>query len=139
MGTLVFVCPTTGFEVFTGLEMDQNTFADLPSVLPDIRCPHCPKPHQLSDVTAWLAEEERRTTGSPPAKLPHPRASAQLISRVCRRAPQANMRDLDSDRRGHGAPRLQRPQTTSMRDITWADCRTGCTELRRPADVFGDS
>ena len=22
-----------------------------------------------------------------------------------------------------------------MRDITWADCRTGCTELRQPADV----
>ena len=63
MGTLVFVCPITGFEVFTGLEMDQSTFADLPSVLPDIRCPHCPKPHQLSDVTAWLAEEERRTDG----------------------------------------------------------------------------
>jgi hypothetical protein len=63
MGTLVFVCPTTGFEVFTGLEMDQSTFADLPSVLPDIRCPHCPKPHQLSDVTAWLAEGERRTDG----------------------------------------------------------------------------
>ena len=64
MGTLVFVCPVTGLEVFTGLEMDQSTFADLPSVLPDIRCPHCPKPHQLSDVTAWLAEGERRTDGT---------------------------------------------------------------------------
>jgi len=61
MGTLVFVCPTTGLEVFTGLEMDHSTFADLPSVLPDIRCPHCPKPHHLSQVTAWLAEGERRT------------------------------------------------------------------------------
>ena len=64
MGTLVFVCPATGLEVVTGLEMDQSTFADLPSVLPDIRCPHCPKPHQLSDVTAWLAEGERRTDGT---------------------------------------------------------------------------
>jgi len=61
MGTLVFVCPTAGLEVFTGLEMDHSTFADLPSVLPDIRCPHCPKPHHLSQVTAWLAEGERRT------------------------------------------------------------------------------
>ena len=43
MGTLVFVCPATGLEVLTGLEMDHDTFADLPSVLPDIRCPHCRK------------------------------------------------------------------------------------------------
>ena len=57
-------------------KLDQSTFADLPSVLPDIRCPHCPKPHQLSDVTAWLAEESVEQTGSLPAKLPHPRASA---------------------------------------------------------------
>ena len=56
MGTLVFVCPTTGLEVFTGLEMDHSTFADLPSVLPDIRCPHCPKPHELSRRAARLVE-----------------------------------------------------------------------------------
>jgi hypothetical protein len=61
MGTLVFVCPTTGLEVFTGLEMDFDTFADLPSVLPDIRCPHCPKPHQLCHVAARLVEGARRT------------------------------------------------------------------------------
>ena len=61
MGTLVFVCPTTGLEVFTGLEMDFDTFADLPSVLPDIRCPHCSKPHQLRHVAARLVEGVRRT------------------------------------------------------------------------------
>ena len=61
MGTLVFVCPTTGLEVFTGLEMDFDTFADLPGVLPDIRCPHCPKPHQLRHVAARLVEGVRRT------------------------------------------------------------------------------
>ena len=64
MGTLVFVCPTTGLEVFTGREMDHNSFAALPSVLPDVRCPHCPKPHQLSEVTAWLAEGQSRTDGA---------------------------------------------------------------------------
>jgi hypothetical protein len=37
MGTLVFVCPTTGLEVVAGLEMDQATFAALSTVLPDIR------------------------------------------------------------------------------------------------------
>ena len=55
MGTLVFVCPTTGLEVITGLEMDFDTFADLPSVLPDIRC------HQLRHVAARLVEGVRRT------------------------------------------------------------------------------
>ena len=54
-------CPTTGLEVITGLEMDFDTFADLPSVLPDIRCPHCPKPHQLCHVAARLVEGVRRT------------------------------------------------------------------------------
>ena len=98
MGTLVFVCPATGFEVFTGLEMDQSTFADLPSVLPDIRCPHCPRPHQLSDVTAWLAEESVEQTGPRQTKLPSPssRAFAEIDgaanNRLCRCAAQATMR-----------------------------------------------
>lgn len=64
MGTLVFVCPMTGLEVSTGLEMDFDTFAALPSVWPDIRCPHCRKPHQLLQLTVWLAEGERRTGGA---------------------------------------------------------------------------
>ena len=72
MGALVFVCPATGLEVFTGLEMDHDSFAALPSVLPDIRCPHCPKPHQLSEVSAWLAEGERRTDGTASGELPLP-------------------------------------------------------------------
>ena len=64
MGTLVFVCPTTGLEVVTGLEMDQATFAALSTVLPDIRCPHCANPHQLLDVASWLAEGERKHDGA---------------------------------------------------------------------------
>lgn len=56
MGTLVFVCPTTGLKVLTGLEMDRVTFADLPSVLPDIRCPHCAKPHRLCAEASRLVE-----------------------------------------------------------------------------------
>ena len=45
MGTLVFVCPTIGLEVITGLEMDFDTFACLmalpKSCRPTSRCPHC--------------------------------------------------------------------------------------------------
>ena len=64
MGTLVFVCPATGLEVFTGLEMDHATFAALPTVLPDVRCPHCTTCHPLSDLASWLAEGKRATDGS---------------------------------------------------------------------------
>ena len=67
MGTLVFVCPATGLEVFTGLEMDRDTFAALPSVLPDIRCPHCSKPHPLSEVAAWLAFTRTDRVGPAPS------------------------------------------------------------------------
>ena len=98
MGALVFVCPATGLEVPTGLEMDHEIFAALPSVLPDLSCPHCTKPHQLSEVTAWLAKASVELMGPPQARLPLPkikvfaRTSAQLVSRICRRAAQANMR-----------------------------------------------
>ena len=61
MGTLIFVCPATGHEVSTGLEMDVDTFATLPSE--PIRCPHCPKPHQLSELAVWLADGEGRMHG----------------------------------------------------------------------------
>ena len=30
MGTLVFVCPTTGHEVSTGVEVDRSSFKSLP-------------------------------------------------------------------------------------------------------------
>ena len=42
MGTLIFVCPTTGLEVFTGLEMDHNSFATLPSVYRTFAVPTAP-------------------------------------------------------------------------------------------------
>ena len=56
MGTLVFVCPATGLESLPAWKWIVTRLLDLPSVLPDIRCPHCPKPHQLCDVTARLVE-----------------------------------------------------------------------------------
>ena len=42
MGALVFVCPATGLEVSTGLEMDHDSFAALPSVLPTLAVPTVP-------------------------------------------------------------------------------------------------
>jgi hypothetical protein len=36
MGTLVFVCPNSGREVFTGLEIDSASFQGLSKVLAEI-------------------------------------------------------------------------------------------------------
>ena len=60
---LFFVCPATALGVSTGLEMDADTFATLPSVVSDIQCPHCSNPHQLSELAVWLAAGKGRIFG----------------------------------------------------------------------------
>ena len=45
MGTLVFVCPASGEEVSTGVEMDIPTLSQLE--LAKIYCPHCQQPHHI--------------------------------------------------------------------------------------------
>ena len=45
MGTLVFVCPTTGHEVSTGVEVDRSSFKSLPRTKTAIFCPRCRKNH----------------------------------------------------------------------------------------------
>jgi hypothetical protein len=54
MGTLVFVCPATGTEVSTGIEMDASTLAELE--LAKVYCPHCRQPHQMAGIEYWLTE-----------------------------------------------------------------------------------
>ena len=51
MGTLVFVCPTTGHEVSTGVEVE------LSRTKTAIFCPRCRKNHKLSVIWAWLVSE----------------------------------------------------------------------------------
>jgi hypothetical protein len=48
MGTLVFVCPATGLEVSTGIEMDLATLERLG--LSKIYCPHCRHAHQMAGI-----------------------------------------------------------------------------------------
>ena len=49
MSTLVFVCPATGVEVCTGIEMEPATLPQLE--LSKVYCPHCRKlPHWLARV-----------------------------------------------------------------------------------------
>ena len=53
MGTLVFVCPTTGQEVSTGIEVDRTSFKGLPRTRTAIFCPRCRK----KVIWAWLVSE----------------------------------------------------------------------------------
>ncbi len=54
MGTLVFICPATGQEVSTGLEMDLATLETLD--LAKVYCPHCRQNHQMAGIEYWLTE-----------------------------------------------------------------------------------
>jgi hypothetical protein len=57
MGTLVFICPATGREVFTGIEMDLPTLIqlDLARVW-RVYCPHCREPHEMIGIEHWVSE-----------------------------------------------------------------------------------
>ena len=57
MGALIFVCPTSGHEVSTGLEIDPDSYRALPKVLAEIKCPACGLIHNLYQVDARLADE----------------------------------------------------------------------------------
>ena len=59
MGTLVFVCPTTGHEVSTGVEADRSNYKRLSRTKTAIFCPRCRKNHMLSVIWAWLVSEVR--------------------------------------------------------------------------------
>jgi hypothetical protein len=59
MGTLVFECPATGFEVSTGIVMDSETFKSVH--LETVRCPNCHQVHQLAGLRAWLQSEDSET------------------------------------------------------------------------------
>jgi hypothetical protein len=52
MGTLIFVCPATGAEVSTGIEMDLATLQQLE--LSKVYCPHCRQQHQMAGIPYWL-------------------------------------------------------------------------------------
>jgi hypothetical protein len=54
MGTLIFVCPATGEEVSTGLEMDLPTLERLE--LGKVYCPRCRQLHQMAGIQYWLSE-----------------------------------------------------------------------------------
>jgi hypothetical protein len=56
MGTLVFVCPTTGVEVSTGIDMDLATLHQLE--LSKVYCPYCRQQHQMAGIRYRLTPLE---------------------------------------------------------------------------------
>jgi hypothetical protein len=57
MGTLVFVCPSTGQEVSTGIDIDRASYRKLSRTKNAIGCPRCRKNHELSTIWVWLVSE----------------------------------------------------------------------------------
>jgi hypothetical protein len=57
MGTLVFVCPSTGQEVSTGIDIDRASYRKLSRTTTAISCPRCQKNHELSTIWVWLVSE----------------------------------------------------------------------------------
>jgi hypothetical protein len=56
MPPLKFMCPITGNEVDTGIDLDAASLASLPRDRTELSCPHCNKPHILAGISAWLGE-----------------------------------------------------------------------------------
>ena len=82
MGTLVFVCPTTGHEVSTGVEVDRSNYKRLSRTKTAVFCPRCRKNHMLAAIWAWLVDEV----------LESPKRTALLRSLLRRRLPLGSKR-----------------------------------------------
>jgi len=57
MGNVVIVCPHSGREISTGIEMDAESFGKLPDVAVRSRCPDCGMQH------AWWTREAKLQDG----------------------------------------------------------------------------
>jgi len=60
MSKLMIVCPVTGAEVFTGIEIPSDAIAQIPEIVSRMICPSCNQEH------AWSKKDARAVeTGSP--------------------------------------------------------------------------
>jgi hypothetical protein len=81
MGALAFVCPATGVEVSTGIEMDLATLDSLEFA--KVYCPTCRQTHQMAGIRYWItAVNEIELADDDDARCLNPRR-ARLLER-CR-------------------------------------------------------
>jgi hypothetical protein len=52
MGTLCFICPVSGREVDTGIELDMGGFDSLRAE--PLGCPECLGVHRIGAIKAWV-------------------------------------------------------------------------------------
>jgi hypothetical protein len=53
MARLMITCPTTGQDVFTGIEIASDTIAQIPDIVARMLCPACNQEH------AWSKKDAR--------------------------------------------------------------------------------
>ena len=58
VGIVVILCPHSGQEISTGIEIDEASFRKLPDVLVRSRCPQCGMQHAW-----WTREAKLETSG----------------------------------------------------------------------------
>jgi hypothetical protein len=56
MAILLIKLPHTGRPISTGIEIDPDSFANLPEVLSYMKCPECGLDHAWWTREAWLGE-----------------------------------------------------------------------------------
>jgi hypothetical protein len=62
MSKLMILCPASGQEVFTGIEIPTDTIAQIPEIVSRMICPSCNQEH------AWTKKDARAVeAGSPTA------------------------------------------------------------------------
>jgi hypothetical protein len=61
MGVLVFVCPTSGHEVVTGLEIDPASYKGLQKESAEIKCSDCGHTHNLFQIEARLLDDNLKS------------------------------------------------------------------------------
>jgi hypothetical protein len=58
MAAIFTICPVSGQEIPTGIEIDMQSLDKVPTFQSRIRCPHCRDEHNWSQASAWLRDHD---------------------------------------------------------------------------------
>jgi hypothetical protein len=59
MSKILTACPVTGHPIDTGVEIDEASFARLPTFVGTVFCSHCGTKHEWSREKAWVADRNK--------------------------------------------------------------------------------